>query len=98
MLAKRVASRMVRSIFFQRLVMSLLSVMSSSFAAANLDSLAASDSANRSSARVCVLLEVRSVICGLPLCRKDLCKFVLQFLAGVSVAGLRGVCKFCIVW
>ena len=94
-LAKSVACLMVLSIFFQRLVLSLLSVSSFSFDAANLDSLAAKDSARRSSASDW-LLGVRSVMFGC--CwRKDLWIFVLQSLAVVSVAGLLGVWRFWMV-
>ena len=95
-LAKRVAYLIGRSSFFQRLVRLLWSVSSLSFAAANLDSLAASDSSSLSSARFWLFL-VRLVTTGRSCCKNFLCMLVLQLIAVVSVAGLLGVCRFCIV-
>ena len=96
-LANKVACRIVLSSFFHRFVRSLLSVVLSSPMAANLDSLAARDSASRSRARLLMLLGGGVGMSGV-LLTKVLCRFLLQFWELVSDAGLLAVCRFGIVW
>ena len=74
-----------------------MSVLSSSSADANLDSLAASESASLFSAEEFGVVGVACV--GVCCFRCKLCKFLLQVMEKLSVAGRRAVCRLSmVVW
>ena len=97
MLANSTACLIVMSIFFHLFVRSSVSDVSSSSADANLDSLAASESA---SLFIAEEFGVVGVVCvGVCCFRCRLCKFLLQVVVKLSVAGRRAVCKLSmVVW
>ena len=91
-LAKSTACLIVWSIFFHLFVRSLGSDGSSSNDEANLDSLAAKESASLLMAEEFGVLA--SMLCVFGGCfRCNLCKFLHQFIAKLSVAGRLAVCN-----